>query len=116
MHTGTTGKVALTFSDGSSSPGFDMVFGADGVRSAVASVLYPKSPVRAGYSGLRVAYGVTPVDKNWKFRDISSRGRFNQWFGDGCYALAASYGGVSGIQHMLAVVYRDVNNEVVMAW
>lgn len=35
------------------------------------------------------------------------RGAFHQWFGDSCYALAASYGGNKGIQHMLAVVYRS---------
>jgi hypothetical protein len=35
---------------------------------------------------------------------------FDQWLGDGCYALAASYGGLEGVQHMLAVVYRDAAN------
>jgi salicylate hydroxylase len=84
--------------------------------------------VDSKYTGIRITYCVTPpptgnvkkavaggAEGEGAAIDLSSlrldgRGAFNQWLGDGCYALAASYGGLQGRQHMLAVVYRDDNN------
>jgi len=113
-----TGKVTLQFADGSSEGDFDMVFGADGIASAVSVACnggrYDEAAAVALSSGLRISYALTGPDPTFKLRGgKTSKGVFHQWFGDGCYALAASYGGTKGPQHMLAVVYRDSNNEVV---
>lgn len=127
----SSGTVSLQFDDGSVEDGYDMVFGADGVRSAIReftaykedSLLspfiepyYSDSQRKAGmtdsqirdkrYTGLRITYGITPVDDKFALRP-GGENTFHQWFGSGCYALTASYGGLKGIQHMIAVVYRD---------
>jgi hypothetical protein len=69
-------------------------------------------------------YGVTPPDPDFILRPPyykrpvevaaadpngpeDARGAFHQWFGDSCYVLAASYGGLKGPQHGLFIVYRD---------
>lgn len=127
----STGTVTLKFDDGSVEDGYDMVFGADGVRSVMRdytefkedSLLSPfiepyysdaqrksgmtDSQIRdKRYTGLRITYGITPVDNKFSLRP-GGENTFHQWFGSGCYALTASYGGLKGIQHMIAVVYRD---------
>ena len=109
--------VSLHFSDGTCASGFDMVVGSDGIRSAVRlhlqkteDLVYPLSAGDPQYSGIRIAYCVTDPDPCFRLRvdpTASTRGCFHQYFGDGLYALCASYGGLSGPQHMLAVVYRD---------
>ena len=126
-----TGTVTLKFEDGSEESGFDMVFGADGVSSVLRQFTafkddtmlspliepyYTNSQIKKGmtaadmkdkrYTGLRITYGITPVDDNFSLRP-GGQNTFHQWFGSGCYALTASYGGLKGIQHMIAVVYRD---------
>ena len=86
-----------------------MVFGADGVRSVVAAHVDPtsiKSDVEDSFTGFRVTYCVSDVDDGFSLRP-NYQGMFLQYFGDGCYVLSASYGGLEGIQHMAAVVYRD---------
>lgn len=140
-------KVSLVFEDGSTDDDYDVVVGADGVNSVVRS--YVSSPSRAllfgawkpretvSATGLRIAYCVTPPsstssplgtdgssssnddDDDLKKLRSDSLNSFHQWFGDGVYALIASYGaGLSNssdttlppskaIQHMLAVVYRS---------
>lgn len=127
----TTGTVTLKFEDGSEECGYDMVFGADGVSSVLRQFTaykddtmlspliepyYTNSQIKKGmtaadmkdkrYTGLRITYGITPVDDNFSLRP-GGENTFHQWFGSGCYALTASYGGLKGIQHMIAVVYRD---------
>ena len=125
----STGTVCLNFEDGSKEDGYDMVFGADGVGSALRQFTAFKedtliSPLiepyfsdmqaKSGlvkadgkrYTGLRITYGITPVDNSFVLR-AGGENTFHQWFGSGCYALTASYGGLKGIQHMIAVVYRD---------
>ena len=127
----STGTVCLKFEDGTEEDGYDMVFGADGVGSVLRqftafkddSLLSPyiepyfsNAQKRSGitdvpmgdkrYTGLRITYGVTPVDDSFTLRP-GAENTFHQWFGSGCYALTASYGGLKGIQHMIAVVYRD---------
>jgi len=125
-----TGTVTLKFEDGTEENDFDAVFGADGAGSVLRqytahkdeSIISPfiepyftDAKNKAGktekdgydrYTGLRITYGVTPVDDNFKLR-AGGQNKFHQWFGSGCYALTASYGGLKGIQHMVAVVYRD---------
>ena len=83
------GKVKLKFADGSETGDYDMVFGADGLNS---KVLPSAESILASYSGIRVVYCVTPPDEGFKFRQVSLRGQFSQYFGDGLYALCASYG------------------------
>lgn len=127
----STGTVSLSFEDGTEESGFDMVFGADGVSSVLRQFTafkddtmlspliepyYTNAQIKKGmsaadikdkrYTGLRITYGITPVDNNFSLRP-GGENTFHQWFGSGCYALTASYGGLKGIQHMLAVVYRD---------
>ncbi len=103
------GSVTLEMKDGSREAGFDMVFGADGVRSAIAAYVDPAyKDLRddAFFTGFRVTYCVSGVDDDFSLRP-NAEGTFLQFFGDGCYVLTASYGGLEGVQHMAAVVYRD---------
>ena len=111
-------KYSLTLKDGSlAASDFDMVFGCDGVNSIVcdfiqagvkqtSSSITEKMSYSPGYSGLRVGYVLTKVDKKFALRP-EGRGAFHQWFGDGIYALEASYGSLEGPIHMLAIVFKD---------
>ena len=108
--------VSVLLSDGSVEGGYDMVFGADGINSVVRQhtssgdqpmVRTPLAdPPSLAYTGVRITYAVTPPDDIFSLRP-GGQGAFHQWFGDGCYCLAASYGGLAGIQHMLAFVYDE---------
>ena len=109
-------KIKLNFVDGSSEDDFDIVIGADGVNSAVREAcsgnepLIPIPGLEPGnrYTGIRITFAVTEKDNDFKYRPTSGKGEFHQWFGDSCYALSASYGGLNGnIQHMLALVRTD---------
>ena len=109
-------KIKLDFNDGSSEDNFDIVIGADGVNSAVREAcsgnlpLIPILGLEPGnrYTGIRITFAVTEKDNNFKYRPASGRGEFHQWFGDSCYVLSASYGGLNdNIQHMLALVRTD---------
>ena len=118
-------KYSLTLKDGSlAASDFDMVFGCDGVNSIVRDFIQAggkyassssssfspsfleKRSYSPGYSGLRVGYVLTKVDKKFALRP-EGRGAFHQWFGDGIYALEASYGSLEGPIHMLAIVFKD---------
>ena len=52
--------------------------------------------------------GVKVMDVDLSSLRSEGRGAFHRWLGDGCYALAASYGGLEGLQHMLAVVCKKM--------
>eukprot|EP01038_Epipyxis_sp_PR26KG_P007307 gene7307-9954_t len=118
--------LSLYFEDGTCENNYDIIIGADGVNSKVkefmeygTETILP-SPVNDFIqniinnnnnqsdrdTGIRISYCVTPP-----LRDGESfaNGSFNQWLGDGCYALTASYNGLRGIHDMLAVVYKDSN-------
>lgn len=110
---------------------FDLVLCADGINSVGAryirdqwdqwmragnsgsglwDMLAPLQQFTNSYSGVRITYGVTGVDDEFILRPESgSKGAFHQFFGNGLYTLSASYGGLNGIQHMLAVVYKDTS-------
>ena len=119
IETDRQGKLNIEFTDGTISEDFDMIIGADGISSVVRNFTeFGDRSVLCGglndankYSGIRISYCVTPATKN---QGSSLRAgniqTFNQWSGDGCNALTASYGGEEGLQHMLAVVYRDSEN------
>jgi len=121
-------QITLSFADGSEENGFDLVVGCDGIQSVVKSCLEtrgristPSQPLKTtsndSYSGIRITYCVTDPDPKFRKRldsmsSASCRGMFHQWFGDGLYVLCASYGGLQGIQHMLAVVYSEKSDAV----
>jgi len=109
-------KLTLIFADGTEDGDWDMVVGADGlnsvVRSHTSSQNKPILPIPAlepgiHYTGIRITFAVTDEDPDFVLRNPEGRGAFHQWFGDGCYALTASYGGLKGVQHMMALVRRD---------
>jgi salicylate hydroxylase len=107
-------KCNVELEDGKSFNDYDMVFGCDGVNSVVRDVIFGSSKdamsaANPGYSGLRVGFVLTGIDKDFKLR-AGSRGAFHQWFGDGAYALEASYGSRGGCQHMMGIVYRDTRD------
>lgn len=124
----SSGFVDLKFADGTIERNFDMVIGADGVNSMVRR--YVASQQHSGRvdgprpqpSGLRIAYAITPpttndepqvhYNNNDEFQALNNlragcRDELHQWLGDGVYALTGTYGGQSGVQHMLAVVYHQ---------
>ena len=106
-----TKKVTLIFGDGQREGGFDMVFGADGIKSAARDYVRGGGGAKDAdvrYTGIKIVYGVTGRDDDFSLRP-GGRGAFWQWFGDSAYVLSASYGGLTGVQHMMAVVYRDKN-------
>lgn len=102
--------VSLTFEDGSTAKDFDVVFVANGVRSFPTSSDISDAQKYEGlednYTGIRITYAVSEVDDSFSLRPNGTN-TFEQYFGDGCYVLSGSYGGLDGVQHMLAVVYKD---------
>lgn len=94
IHRGTTFRVTgitdlaerhprLYFQDGALSEAYDLVIGADGVRSAVRQALVGEE-ASASYTGFRCTWALCP-------RGMASGhladGQFAQWFGDGGYLL-----------------------------
>eukprot|EP00981_Chlorochromonas_danica_P002195 scaffold437_cov168-Ochromonas_danica.AAC.12 len=102
--------VRVEFSNGQVLSNFDLVVGADGVNSMVRRHLGCKYILgntigeHEAYSGLRIAFCVTPPNKDLRKGDDRS---FHQYMGDGIYGLVSSYGGLEGIQHVVAVVYKE---------
>jgi 2-polyprenyl-6-methoxyphenol hydroxylase-like FAD-dependent oxidoreductase len=102
-----TGKVKLYFDDGTTEDNNDLVIGADGIQSIAKKFILNENKKLSNdpivdiedddvqYSGLRITFCVTPEDRNLSVRK-ESRGVFNQWMGDGGYALTSSYGGKNG--------------------
>ncbi|KAJ1637569.1 hypothetical protein T492DRAFT_950764 [Pavlovales sp. CCMP2436] len=87
---------------------FDLLIGADGVRSVVRAALADAAvlPLRdlAGplYTGIRIAWGVAPAG----LRPPGSEGELHQWFGPGVYCLTATYGGRDGLKYDQCVLVR----------
>eukprot|EP00471_Norrisiella_sphaerica_P013242 CAMPEP_0184503136 /NCGR_PEP_ID=MMETSP0113_2-20130426/51709_1 /TAXON_ID=91329 /ORGANISM="Norrisiella sphaerica, Strain BC52" /LENGTH=491 /DNA_ID=CAMNT_0026892573 /DNA_START=85 /DNA_END=1560 /DNA_ORIENTATION=- len=97
-------SVKCKFDDGSEEI-FDIVIGADGIRSNVKSLALPKCQ-EARYSNIRIQFGVA---KGWE-RDSSTNGELHQWFGDGTYALSAQYKGIGEEPYeMIALVFLDTD-------
>lgn len=91
---GPDGGVALAFADGSTSDRFDLVVGADGIRSAVRASAFGDAPAK--YSGIRIVFGCTAEgdeSASASARDPAEHGEVHQWFGDGCYTLVYTAGG-----------------------
>ena len=91
----------LTLSDGTVSDAYDLVIGADGIRSATRDGL--AAPGQPEYTGIRITFAVSPRDS----RDTAQRcllrdcppSEIHQWFGPGSYALCFTAGGEPAPQH-----------------
>ena len=119
----TLNKIDLQFKDGTRYNDYDMVFGTDGIRSKtkeyiakdnydfIDKILALNQPIETRYTGIRLAIIPSIIDNNYQLRTKNDSNYFHQWLGNGCYTLIASYGGLKGIQHVLAIVYRDKINQ-----
>lgn len=104
-------KVRLAFDDNSIADDFDLVVGTDGIKSVVKDYVlndYKSSWIQNiewikniytsnRYSGIRITFVCSPVDKSLVIRNKNDINTFHQWFGNNCYSLTASYGGKSSI-------------------
>lgn len=121
--------VDLKFSDGTTYSDYDMVFGADGIRSklkdyvvsdypySLDSLLTKQGLIQNRYTGIRITFIVSPDDPKFLIRNKNDINSFHQYFSNGCYTLCGSYGGINNtIQHMLAIVYRDKNEKYGASW
>ena len=75
---------------------------ADGISSLARQVVLQDQEAPR-YTGLRIQYGVRPAGG----RPPGCEEEVHQWFGEGVYALTATYGGLEGSFEMLAVVFRE---------
>eukprot|EP00439_Symbiodinium_sp_Y106_P032733 s3768_g3.t3 len=84
---------------------FDLVVAADGIGSRARScVLGEEDEEAPRYTGLRIQYGVREAGG----RPAGCEEEVHQWFGQGVYALTATYGGIGGKRfEMMAVVFRE---------
>eukprot|EP00815_Leptocylindrus_aporus_P002186 CAMPEP_0116058928 /NCGR_PEP_ID=MMETSP0322-20121206/5498_1 /TAXON_ID=163516 /ORGANISM="Leptocylindrus danicus var. apora, Strain B651" /LENGTH=498 /DNA_ID=CAMNT_0003543223 /DNA_START=146 /DNA_END=1643 /DNA_ORIENTATION=+ len=93
--------IMCKFEDGSIEGPFDLVVGADGIKSAVKEYVETgeisankrASQRSAIYSGIRIQYAVADGDEN-DTTEINSE--LHQYFGDGTYALSGIYGAGRG--------------------
>ena len=101
------GGSRIAFSDGGVSDTFDLVIGADGIRSKVREAMF--GPYAAKYSGIRIVFGCTGESDAAaaEARPEAEHGEVHQWFGDGCYTLVYTAGGVGRKQHNIAVCIAD---------
>ena len=112
--------IICEFEDGSTSGTYDLVVGCDGIQSAVRRYVNDgairsdssSSSSSAIYSGLRITFAIRDGDMKYPVAAADVEGcRFNQYFGNGAYALTSSYG--TGTNNPPArgafVVYPDEN-------
>lgn len=97
--------VELTFSGESQPLEFDLVVAADGIGSAARrTVTGDATKTAPRYTGIRIQYGVREAGG----RPAGTDEEAHQWFGEGVYALTATYGGLGGQSYeMVASVFRD---------
>ena len=94
---------------------YDLVVGADGLRSAVrAALLGDAAPPAPLYAGIRIAFAVVPRCNAAAERLRPAPSQVHQWFAPGAYALAYSAGrglgatdGEDAGAHCLALCWRD---------
>lgn len=103
-------KVECVFSCGgneSLQQQFDLVVAADGINSSALNLVSGETAQPASrYTGLRIRYGVRRAGG----RPAGSESEAHQWFGEGVYALTATYGGLESTTYeMIAIVFRDDN-------
>ncbi|CAJ1372251.1 unnamed protein product [Effrenium voratum] len=96
-----SGSVTANFSG--ESEDFDLVIAADGIGSLARSVV-TETVEKPRYTGLRIQYGVREAGG----RPAGCEEEAHQWFGEGVYALTATYGGLGSKRYeMLAAVFRE---------
>lgn len=94
-------KACFQFANGLQSQYFDLLLGADGLRSNVRSYIAPQAnPPR--YSGIRVQWAIAPQGRC----DLPP-GRVEQWFGDGGYVLRYGAGPLDDVRELLAFAFRE---------
>ncbi|CAN8066067.1 unnamed protein product [Agarophyton chilense] len=84
--------------DGTLSDPFDLVIGADGVRSNVRSHV-SKQPTEPIYSGIRIQWAIANGS-------MLPQGHLEQWFGDGVYVLRYSAGSQDKPYEIIASSFR----------
>lgn len=99
LHRG--GRPHFVLANGDETPSFDLVIGADGIRSNVRAFVAGKTtPPR--YSGLRVQWAINP-----RGTSELARNTVEQWFGDGGYALRYAAGPDHSPTEALALTFRE---------
>lgn len=94
----------LQLADGQLTDAYDLVVGADGVRSHVRkAVAGDGKRLTARYTGFRVLWGVG----NTVNEASIPHGELHQWFGNGCYALHVSAGPRDAKRDIVAINFRD---------
>lgn len=97
------GVAQLELVGGSVTKDYDLVIGADGVRSSIRAVV-SGSETAAQYTGFRVQWAMCPRNVRSEYLPY---GEVHQWFGDGGYALHYAAGAVGNTCEMLALSHRD---------
>eukprot|EP01040_Poterioochromonas_malhamensis_P000127 gene127-133_t len=122
-----TQKVSLQFDDGTEERDFDLVIGADGVRSKVRE--YTQQANKTLFSsipgfqntGLRVAQCLTPLRGSVnadpktaaKLQDLMAKmkhncsGEIHQWCGDGSNVLTLNVGGIETTHNVFISIYKE---------
>lgn len=104
---GDSGKYRLQFEDGSQSKDeYDLIVGADGIRSNVRKYVSPSSPPPV-YSGIQLQFAVTPPRASRPAADEDGDSLLRQFFGDGAYGLLYTGGGENAKQDLIALSYTD---------
>ena len=95
--------IMCVFANGDVEGPFDFVVGCDGIKSAVKEYIERgtisndkegRENRSAIYSGIRIQYAVADGDP--KDTDVPKSAELRQYFGDGAYALAGTYGAGKG--------------------
>ncbi|EKX48006.1 hypothetical protein GUITHDRAFT_68920, partial [Guillardia theta CCMP2712] len=91
MQVGDAGSLC-SFQDGTSEQ-FDLVIGCDGIKSRVRQEIVGQETKI--YSGIRIIFSVAPAEGD-SSRPADVQSDVHQWFGEGSYGFAATYGGGKG--------------------
>lgn len=98
----------LRTADGSEYGPYDLIIGADGLRSNVRSAIVPPDESPRRYTGFRVQWAFTdPRPVTARVTDEEPRASLDQWFGDGAYLLRYTAGPPDGVRDVLAFSFRD---------
>lgn len=93
----------LEFSNGLKSEPYDLIIGADGVRSNIRNTI--SSSTQSKYTGFRILWGVGSSSSTNKF--IVPYGDVHQWFGDGLYVMQYAGGTENNRIPLTVISFRD---------